>query len=185
VLDQLIQEINKVDDALPPVHLWEPAYCGEIDIRIARDGRWFHEGLLIQRQSLVNLFSKVLRYDDDDRYYLVTPVEKMEIQVDDAPFITVMAECLNTEEEQKICLTTNTGYRYIVDRDHPVYVEFDENLNPSPYSIVRSNLKSLLSRSVYLSLIEWGVMSDENAQKSEFGIWSSGDFFVLGELDNE
>lgn len=181
MLEKLIKEIKKAEDSMPPVHLWEPDNCGEIDIQIKSNGQWFHEGELIKRQELVNLFSKVLRLDDDGHYYLVTPVEKMKIQVDDVPLLTVKAECINQGKDQKVCLTTDTDYQYMVDADHAVYVQFDEQTgDPRPYSIVRQNLKSLLSRTVYMSLVEWGVESD--VEKGKFGFWSCGQFFELGSL---
>ena len=182
MLEKLIKEIKNAEDLLPPVHLWEPDFCGEIDIHIKRNGQWFHEGDLIKRQQLVNLFSKVLRLDDDGHYYLVTPAEKLKIQVDDVPLLTVKAECIGEGKDQKVCLTTDTGYQYIVDADHPVYVEFDEQTGePRPYSTVRGNLKSLLSRTVYMSLVDWGMKSE--VKKGNFGFWSSDQFFELGSLE--
>lgn len=182
MLENLIKEIKKAEDSLPPVHLWEPDNCGEIDIHIKRNGQWFHEGELIKRHELVKLFSKVLRLDDDGCYYLVTPVEKLKIKVDDVPLLTVQAERIDEGKDQKICLTTDTDFQYFIDADHPVFVEFDEKSgDPRPYSTVRGNLKSLLNRSVYMSLVDWGMDSD--VKEGYFGFWSSGQFFELGSLE--
>ena len=182
MLEDLIKEIKKTNDTLPPVHLWKPEFCGDIDIHIKRNGEWFHEGDLITRQSLVKLFTGVLRLDDDGHYYLVTPVEKLKIRVDDVPLLSVKAECSGEGKDQKVCLTTDTGYQYFIDADHPVYVTLDKKTgDPRPYSTVRGNLKSLLSRSVYMSLVDWGMESE--VKKGYFGFWSSGQFFELGCID--
>ncbi len=113
------------DKKLPPVHLWNPEYCGEIDMRLARDGTWYYMGSPIGRKRLVKLFASVLRLDDDGKFYLVTPVEKIGITVDDAPFVAVEADLHGEGDDQVVVFRTNVDDEVIVDKDHPIRVDVD------------------------------------------------------------
>ncbi|MDG1438668.1 MAG: DUF1285 domain-containing protein [Emcibacteraceae bacterium] len=155
---------------LPPVHLWNPEFCGDIDMRIRRDGSWDYMGTPITRARMVKLFSTILRRDGDD-YFLVTPVEKVGIKVDDAPFVAVEMEVNDTH----ICFRTNLDDYVTVDKDHEIFVTINQETNePSPYVRVRDNLNALLSRSVYYELVENAV--EENGR---IGVKSGNHFFNL------
>ncbi|MBT7581984.1 MAG: DUF1285 domain-containing protein, partial [Kordiimonadaceae bacterium] len=117
------------DKKLPPVHLWNPEFCGDIEMRIRRDGSWDYMGTPISRKRMVKLFSTILRRDDDD-YFLVTPVEKVGIRVDDAPFTAVEME----KDDEHIIFRTNVDDFVTVDKDHPIRMEINQKTGePSPY----------------------------------------------------
>ena len=157
----------------PPVHLWDPPYCGEIDIVIKRDGTWIHEGTPIGRPGLVKLFASILRLEDG-RHYLVTPVEKVGLQVEDAPFVAVDFEAA----DGAITFETNVGDRVTADADHPVHVVFAEDGEPSPYVEVRRGLLALIDRKSFYRLVELGEERD-----GQFGLASAGSFFPILEAD--
>jgi hypothetical protein len=164
----------------PPVHLWNPEYCGELDMRIARDGTWFYLGSPIGRKPLVKLFSGVIRLDEDGKYYLVTPVEKIGITVDDAPFVAVEMFVEGVGRERVISFRTNVDDFVIMDKEHPFRLEIDpETKEPSPYVRVRTNLDALINRPVFYDLVN---LAGEEVIDGEarFGFWSSGQFFELG-----
>lgn len=162
-----------------PVHLWNPAFCGDIDMRIARDGTWFYGGSPIGRKPMVRLFSSILRRDAD-RYYLVTPVEKVGIQVDDAPFIAVQLEVEGEGELQQLHFLTNVEERVTADATHPLRVAIHPaNQEPAPYVLVRTNLEALLHRNVFYQLVDLAVVR-EIAGQAYLGVWSAGTFFPLG-----
>lgn len=167
---------------LPPVHLWNPAFCGDLDMRIARDGTWFYLGTPIGRPELVRLFSTILK-KEDGKYFLVTPVEKVGITVDDAPFVAVDFEVTGEDPEQVLTFTTNVGDTAAAGPDHPIRVERDpETGEPSPYVLIRANLEALIDRKSFYRLVDLGANHD-----GWFGIWSSGDFFPIiptEELEN-
>lgn len=164
----------------PPVHLWNPDYCGELDMRIARDGTWFYLGSPIGRKPLVKLFSGVIRLDDDNKYYLVTPVEKIGITVDDAPFVAVEMFVEGEGRERIISFRTNVDDFVIMDEDHPFRLEIDqETKEPSPYVRVRTNLEALINRPVFYDLVNLAGEESINGE-ARFGFWSSGQFFELG-----
>jgi hypothetical protein len=134
---------------LPPVHLWNPPHCGTIDIRIRKDGVWLHEGSPIGRPALVRLFSTVLRRDPDG-FHLVTPVEKLAIVVEDAPFLAVRVD----REGGALRFVTNVGDEAVAGPDHPIRVETDpETGEPSPYVHVRAGLEARLTRPVFYELV--------------------------------
>ncbi len=176
----LAAQISK--KGLPPVHLWNPEFCGDIDIRIARDGTWFYMGSPIGRQRLVRLFSTVLRKDDDGEHYLVTPVEKLRIQVEDAPFVVVQVDEQGQGEHQKLYFRTRTDDVVLADSDHRIWVSFSEQGEPSPYIEVRDGLQGLIARNVYYQLMELGA-ERSSGDSRQFGVWSAGEFFVLGEVE--
>ncbi len=139
----------------PPVALWHPEHEGEIDIRIARDGRWFHEGALIKRQPLVDLFATILRREDD-AFFLVTPAEKLRIVVEDAPFVAVDFEFDTTTGDQNVVFETNVGDVVLLDDEHPLRVAHTDN-GPRPYLVVRDQLEAIVARAAYYRLAELAV----------------------------
>lgn len=162
---------------LPPVHLWNPEFCGDIDMRIARDGTWFYMGTPIGRERLVRLFSTILRHDEDGKYYLVTPVEKVGIRVDDAPFLAVAMSVEGEGRGQALTFTTNVGDATVAGPDHPIRFEVDgETGEPAPYVHVRARLDALINRAVFYDLVELGT-EEEHEGRRWFGVWSAGVFF--------
>lgn len=162
----------------PPVHLWNPPFCGDLDMRIARDGTWFYLGTPIGRPALVRLFSTILRREDED-YFLVTPVEKVGITVDDAPFVAVDFEAAGHGEGQRLTFTTNVGDTVTAGPDNPIRVVRDpETGEPSPYVLVRANLEALIDRKSFYRLVDIGTHADHDGQ-GWFGLWSGGRFFPV------
>lgn len=162
----------------PPVHLWNPPFCGDLDMEIRRDGTWFYLGTPIGRPALVKLFSSILRRDGD-AYFLVTPVEKVGIRVEDAPFVAVDAEVSGTGEAQDLTFTTHVGDTVTAGPDHPIRVERDpETGEPSPYVHVRAGLEALIDRKTFYRLVERAVHRDQGGT-SWFGLWSGGAFFKV------
>ena len=163
---------------LPPVHLWNPPHCGHIDMRIARDGTWFYMGTPIGRPELVKLFSTILR-KDDDRFVLVTPVEKVGITVDDAPYVAVDFETSGTGADQVLTFETNLGDVAVAGADHPIRVERDPDTGePSPYILVRARLEALIDRKSFYRLVDVGTHHEIDGA-SWFGLWSGGQFFPI------
>ncbi len=157
---------------LPPVHEWNPPFCGDIDMRISRDGTWFYQGTPIGRPGLVRLFSTILRRDGD-AYFLVTPVEKVGITVEDAPFVAVDFEVAGDGADRSLRFETNVGDHVTAGSDHPIRVERDpETGEPSPYVHVRAGLEALIDRKSFYRLVEIGDRRD-----GWFGLWSGGVFF--------
>jgi hypothetical protein len=155
---------------LPPVHLWHPAHCGEIDIRIRKDGVWFHEGTPIGREALVRLFSTVLRLDPDG-YHLVTPVEKMRITVEDAPFIATRVDRVG----DTLVFLTNVGDTVEAGPENRIRVEIDPDTGePRPYVHVRRGLEALIARPVFYELAEMASLEGDT-----WGVRSNGAFFPI------
>lgn len=170
-------------DAVPqpaPVHLWNPPWCGEIDIFIARDGRWYHEGRPFLRHSLVQLFSSLLRLEPDGRYTLVTPVEKLGIRVEDCPFVAQLLQSEGQGLEQVLRFTLNTGEVVTAGPNHPL---MDETLmdKPHPVLMVRDGLRALIARNVFYQLVELAE-EQEIEGCSVLVVWSLGSRFELGSL---
>ncbi|MGC1304810.1 MAG: DUF1285 domain-containing protein [Caulobacteraceae bacterium] len=162
---------------LPPVHLWNPPHCGDIDIRIARDGTWFHEGSPIGRAALVRLFSTVLRKDPEG-YVLVTPAEKLRIAVDDAPFIAVRVD----READGLRFVTNVGDTVVAGPEHRLRVQTDPQTGePAPYLHVRAGLEARLARPVFYELAEMAAPREGDGVGRELGVESGGMWFSLGE----
>jgi hypothetical protein len=169
-----LQRETAAGRGLPPVN---PSHCGEIDIRIARDGTWFHEGTPFARRELVRLFSTILRKEADG-YYLVTPAEKMRIRVEDVPFLAVLLDAEGAGSSQRLVFTTNVGDDVIAGADNPIRVETDPRSGePAPYIHVRQGLEARISRNVFYQLADLAVPW---ADSSNLGVWSSGCFFALG-----
>ena len=163
---------------LPPVHLWNPPDCGDLDMRIARDGTWFYMGTPIGRPELVKLFSTILR-KDGDRYVLVTPVEKVGITVDDAPFVAVDFSATGEGDAQSLTFETNLGDTATAGPDHPIRVERDpETGEPSPYIHIRADLEALIDRKSFYRLVDIGAHHGHGGE-SWFGLWSTGVFFPI------
>ncbi|MBK6466689.1 MAG: DUF1285 domain-containing protein [Rhodobacter sp.] len=162
---------------LPPVHLWNPPFCGDIDMRIARDGTWFYLGTPIGRAPLVKLFSSILKLEKG-KYFLVTPVEKVGITVDDAPLLAVDFDASGTGRDQCLSFTTKTEDEATAGPGHPIRVERAEDGEPSPYVLVRSNLWALIDRKSFYRLVELGC-HEVHEGASWFGLWSGGQFFPV------
>ena len=162
----------------PPVHLWNPPFCGDMDMRIARDGTWFHEGTPIGRAGLVKLFAGILKREDD-KYFLVTPVEKVGITVDDAPFLAIDFTVTGTGDAQSLQFRTLTDDEMTAGPTNPIRVERDENTGePSPYIRVRTNLDALIDRKSFYRMIDLGSHAMHEGARW-FGIWSGGQFFPI------
>jgi len=162
----------------PPVHLWNPPFCGDLDMEIRRDGTWFYLGTPIGRHALVKLFSSIIRKDGAD-YFLVTPVEKVGIRVVDAPFVAVDAEAAGQGRDQTLTFTTNVEDEVTAGPDHPIRVSRDPATGePSPYIHIRANLEALIDRKTFYRLIDLGTHEDQDGA-SWFGLWSGGAFFPI------
>ena len=162
---------------LPPVHLWNPPFCGDIDMRIAADGTWFYAGTPIGRPALVRLFSTILR-KDSDRYVLVTPVERVGIIVEDAPFLAVEMNVHGEGAERTLEFRTNVDDRVTVDADHPMRFEKEATGGLRPYIRVRGDLWARVTRPVFYDLVALGE-ERETGGKLTFGVSSGGAFFPM------
>ncbi len=164
---------------LPPVHLWNPDLCGDIDMRIDRDGTWFYLGSPIGRKELVKLFSSVLRHDEDGVHYLVTPVEKCSVEIEDAPFLAVRMSVTGAGHEQVIAFETSVEDEVIVDADHPLRFETEKDTDGlKPYVLVRARLEALVNRALFYDLVALGVVEKRDGD-DWFGVWSSGVFWPM------
>jgi hypothetical protein len=164
---------------LPPVQLWNPPFCGDIDMRIAADGTWYYLNSPIGRKPLVKLFSSVLRHDPDGRYYLVTPVEKCGIRVDDAPFVAVAMAVDDPGRGQTVRFTTNVDDEVTVDEAHPLRFAVEEGTGGlKPYVRVRAGLEALVNRAIFYDLVEAGTLERRNGE-AWYGVWSSGRFWPM------
>jgi hypothetical protein len=161
----------------PPVERWNPAYCGEIDMRIAADGTWHYMGTPINRLALVKLFSTVLR-KDPERYVLVTPVERVGIVVEDAPFLAVEMAVEGEREGRQIAFRTNVDDLVQVGPDHPLRFEQDANGGIKPYVKVRGELWALVTRSLTLDLVAMGEEKTVDGAAT-FGVSAGGAFFSI------
>ena len=162
---------------MPPVGQWNPPYCGDSDMVIARDGSWSHRGALIRRPELVRLFSTLLRKDDAG-YMLVTPAEKLSIRVEDAPFLAVSMMAEGADDDQHLIFTTNVGDLVRAGPDHSLRFQPDPKSGaPIPYLDVRAGLEAKLTRPVYYALVERAVARD-----GVLGVWSGGAFFAMGQV---
>jgi hypothetical protein len=158
---------------LPPVEKWNPVHCGDSEMRIARDGTWFHQGSPIARPAMVRLFSTILRREPDGRFVLVTPAEKLDIAVEDAPFVAVELRAEGAGEAMSLAFRLNTGDVVIAGPDHPL--RFDSGPEgPHPYLEVRPGLDALVARPVYYELAELALAAGGPPR-----LWSGGAFFPL------
>ncbi|MDQ0837606.1 DUF1285 domain-containing protein [Sphingomonas faeni] len=175
-----LAEIAKlVEEAkLPPVEKWNPTHCGDSEMRIARDGTWYHQGSPIGRPAMVRLFSTILRREPDGSHVLVTPVEKLDIEVEDAPFVAVEMKAEGSGPDSKLAFRLNTGDLVTAGPDHPLrFVQdaTDGDGGPRPYLTVRGGMEALVVRSVYYELAERAIVDDATPA----GVWSDGAFFPL------
>jgi hypothetical protein len=162
----------------PPVHLWDPAYCGEIDMRIATDGTWFYQGTPIGRHALVKLFASILKREGE-RYFLVTPAEKCGIVVDDAPFTAVELRVEDGATARQLCFRTNVDDWVACGTDHPLRFETEAATGGlTPYVHVRRDLWAKVARTVFYDLVDLGEMR-EIAGALAFGVASAGQFYAM------
>ncbi|MDV2079887.1 DUF1285 domain-containing protein [Marinobacter xestospongiae] len=177
---QLADQIQAAADSgrsRPPLEAWHPELSGDIDIRILRDGTWLYQGEPLKRAAIAQLFSTILRRENDGDYYLVTPVEKWRIQVEDAPLLAHGLEREGEGSEQQLWLTTNMDERLPVGADHPLSVgHYPNSEEPRPVIRVRHGLEARLTTATFYDLAEQVVEQDGQG----YGIWSGGEFFPLG-----
>lgn len=161
-------------DQLPPVERWQPAHCGDSEMRIARDGTWYHQGAPITRPAMVRAFSRILRREPDGGYVLVTPVEKLDIAVDDAPFLALEMKAEGEGRDSTLAFRLNTGEIVTASAAHPLRLEQRDD-GPHPYLHVRGGLEALIARPVFYELAERALAGDDALP----GVWSAGTFFAL------
>lgn len=171
-----IAELQSLMDErrLPPVEKWNPERCGHSGMRIARDGTWYHDGKPIRRPAMVRLFSTVLRREADGRHVLVTPVEKLDIEVESTAFRAVQMTREGNGRHQKIAFALDSGDAVVLGPDHPLKM-VETKQGPSPRLLVRHGLEAELTRPVYYELAELALGDKEGAA----GVWSNGMFFPL------
>ena len=177
-LARAVSAATKGKKGPPPVHLWNPPYCGDLDIRVARNGQWWYLGTPIGRVELVKLFASVLKLEEG-RYYLVTPVEKIGITVEDAPFVAVDFEVRDPGPDQVLVFETNVGDVTEAGPENRVRVIRDPGSGePSPYVHVRRGLEALIDRKSYYRLVEVGEVEEVDGVRW-FGLRSGGAFFAI------
>jgi hypothetical protein len=159
---------------LPPVSQWNPDHCGDSEMRIARDGTWYHQGSPIGREAMVRLFSTILRREPDGRHVLVTPVEKLDIEVEDAPFVAVEMKSEGDGRARTLAFRLNSGDLVTAGPDHGLIVRETPD-GPHPYLHVRGGMEALIARGVYYELMTLAL--DEGGER--VGLWSGGAFFPL------
>jgi hypothetical protein len=170
-------------ERMPPVETWNPPYCGDIGMRIRSDGTWFYQNSPIGRPALVKLFSRILRRDADGRTYLVTPVEKVDVTVEDAPFLAVEMQAEGSGRDQVLTFRTNVDDIVRCGPEHPLRFERESVTGGlKPYLRVRGRLEALVSRALYYDLVELAVSEVHEAREC-LGIWSAGAFFPLEPAD--
>lgn len=162
------------DKKLPPVEQWNPSHCGDSDMRIARDGTWYYQGSPIGRAAMVRLFSTVLRREPDGRHVLVTPVEKLDIAVEDAAFVAVELKSEGQGRARSLAFRLNTGDLVVAGPTHPLRIQERED-GPHPYLAVRGGLEARIARPVYYELAELALAEGLDP----VGLWSDGAFFAL------
>ena len=168
---------------LPPVHLWNPPFCGDLDMRIAADGTWFYLKTPIGRPALVKLFASILKREGD-KYFLVTPVEKCGITVEDAPFMAVELGLARNDVGQVLHFRTNVDDWVACGRDHPLQFEPQETTGGlKPYLHVRQNLWALVTRALFYDLVELGEEREVGDERL-FGVVSDGEFFSMARADS-
>ncbi len=160
---------------LPPVDQWNPPFCGDIDMEIRRDGTWFYNGTPIGRPRMVRLFSTILKREGD-KYFLVTPVEKVGIRVEDAPFVAQDFIVRGEGAAQEVQFTTNVGDTISASAQSPIRLTRSADGEPSPYVLVRRGLEALIDRKSFYRLVDLGVAHNTGGA-DWFGVWSCGTFF--------
>ncbi|SVA62135.1 uncharacterized protein METZ01_LOCUS114989 [marine metagenome] len=168
---------------IPPVEKWNPPFCGDIDMHILRNGKWTYMGSEIKRPAMIKLFSNIIRLDEDGHYYLVTPVEKVRIKVDDVPFVAVSMNKTTEKGIDSLSFVTNVQDEVVLSKENPIEIVINDNDEPSPYITIRRNLKALISRAVYYDLIN---MAEEEIidDKKFLVIKSNNTPFKLYQINN-
>jgi hypothetical protein len=163
-----------------------PVNHGDLDMNIARDGTWFYRGSPIARQRLVKLFASVLRREDDGSYWLVTPVERGRVTVEDAPFLAVEVNSEGADRNRRLTFRTNLDEIVAAGPDHLLRIDTAANGEPAPYVLVRPGLEARLNRPVFYELVELADAEREagKAEGDGFGLWSGGVFFDLGDPED-
>jgi len=162
-----------------PVEKWDPPYCGDIGMTIRRDGTWMYQGSPIGRIALVKLFASILRKDDDGKTYLVTPAEKVDVEVEDAPFLAVEMAVSGKGHDRTLTFRTNVDDVVTVDKDHPLRFEKSEpDGGLKPYVLVRGRLEALATRAVYAELV--ALAEPKGGDSGEVGVWSGGVWWGMG-----
>jgi hypothetical protein len=178
-LEALVSRATRAGKGPAPVERWNPDFCGDLDMEIKADGTWFYLGTPIGRMPLVQLFSSVLRKDEDGKTYLVTPVERVGIRVVDAPFIAVEMDVSGANDRQVITFRTNVGDVVEAGPDHPLrFVDEDETGGLKPYVLVRGRLEALVARPVMYELVEHGE-EIEVGGKRMFAVRSKGEVYPI------
>ncbi len=189
-----IRELLKDPKKLPPIESWQPERVGEIDILINSSGEWLYQGNKMERLSVIQLLSSILRKEEHE-YYLVSPVEKLKIKVEEVPFVAVMMDVEGEGVDQSLHFSTQQGDCFTLSPEHLLRVEINEKGEPSPYIHVRAGLEAKLNRSVYYELADklqelddkipksvqvWG-QSENSAEQNlpAMGVWSAGKFFIF------
>ncbi len=166
------------EQRLPPVESWNPTHCGDSEMRIARDGTWHHQGSPIGRKAMVQLFSNILRREADGGYVLVTPAEKLDIAVEDAPFVAVEVKTEGAGKNRRLAFRLNTDELVVAGPEHPIRFVAQDN-GPHPYLLVRKGLEALMSRSVYYELVNLAMDDDVQPPSLNLGLWSDGARFDM------
>jgi hypothetical protein len=159
---------------LPPVEKWNPTHCGDSEMRIARDGTWYHQGSPIGRREMVRLFSTILRREPDGGHVLVTPGEKLDIAVEDAPFVAVEVKSEGEGRDRRLAFRLNTDDLVVAGPDNAIRFDVHDD-GPHPYLHVRGGLEALIARPVYYELAELALSEDADPP----GLWSEGRFFAM------
>ena len=181
-LDRLLADIESGKARRRARRDWQPARQGRIDIRIAADGSWYHEGRRFQRPALVKLFAGVLRRENK-AYYLVTPAEKLRIEVDDAPFVATLVDTVEDGGQRAIVFTTNIGERVVLDPEHALRIETDtDSGEPRPYLHLGDGLEALIGRGAFYDLVNL-AQTRERDGKTLLVVSSLGHEFELGSID--
>jgi uncharacterized protein len=171
---------GKLSGKLPPVDSWNPQNCGDIDMAIRADGSWWHEGGRMNRDRMVKMFSRILRKDEDGKTYLVTPYEKVVVDVEDAPFIAVRVDRAGEAgPQQALAFLTNVGDVAVAGPENPIRVETDaETGEPAPYVLVRGRLEAKIARPAFYELVD--MAETDPKDETVLGVWSQGVFFPIG-----
>ncbi len=181
LFQHLLQQQLSQNQQLPPVDQWQPPLSGELDMHIRRDGSWYYQGSEITRPAMVKLFASILKREGDD-YFVLTPVEKWRIRVDDAPFILVAVKREQRGGQQALVFETNTGEQVLLQQDNPLWVDVHpQTAEPSPYLRVRANLPGRINRAVYYQLVDMAVEREVDNRR-QLAVSSMGEFYSLGEL---
>lgn len=183
-LEEIIKQVE--GQRHPPVERWNPDFCGDIDMAILKDGSWTYMGTPIGRERMVRLFASILRKDEDGKTYLVTPVEKVGIRVEDAPFVAIAVEDVGEGHERAFAFTTNVGDTVIAGKDHPIRVETDDETGePRPYILIRGRLEALIARPVFYELVAAASHVDVGDGRVALRLTSQGEAFDLGSVSME